>query len=124
MQDELISRQAAIDACDQSINLFEAVDRIKELPPVNQQKSTEEATKEFKELLESGYYESTHKPKKLEQTVWKLVYRDCDVEFYLCTKCNEGRAIIDGDNYKSLDEFKICPHCGAKMIEPQESEKT
>ena len=26
--------------------------------PVNQQKSTEEATKEFKELLESGYYKS------------------------------------------------------------------
>lgn len=36
--DDLISRQAAIDACDQSINLFEAVDRIKELPSVNPQK--------------------------------------------------------------------------------------
>ena len=29
---DLISRADAIDACDQSINLFEAVDRIKELP--------------------------------------------------------------------------------------------
>lgn len=28
---DLISRADAIDACDQSINLFEAVDRIKEL---------------------------------------------------------------------------------------------
>ena len=36
--EDCISRQAAIDACDQSINLFEAVDRIKELPPVNPQK--------------------------------------------------------------------------------------
>ena len=36
--DDLISRQAVIDACDQSINLFEAVDRIKELPSVNPQK--------------------------------------------------------------------------------------
>lgn len=31
-----IRREAAIDACDQSINLFEAVDRIKELPSVTQ----------------------------------------------------------------------------------------
>lgn len=29
---DLISRADAIDACNQSINLFEAVDRIKELP--------------------------------------------------------------------------------------------
>ncbi|MBP5420855.1 MAG: hypothetical protein J6Y78_00280 [Paludibacteraceae bacterium] len=29
---DLISRAEAIDACDQSINLLEAVDRIKELP--------------------------------------------------------------------------------------------
>ena len=30
--EDLISRADAIDACDQSINLLEAVDRIKELP--------------------------------------------------------------------------------------------
>jgi hypothetical protein len=35
--EDCISRQAAIDACDQSINLFEAVDRIKELTPVTPQ---------------------------------------------------------------------------------------
>lgn len=38
--EDMISRQAAIDACDQSINLFEAVDRIKELPPVTPQLKT------------------------------------------------------------------------------------
>ena len=38
--EDLISRQAVIDACDQSINLFEAVDRIKELAPVNPQPKT------------------------------------------------------------------------------------
>ena len=53
---------------------------------------------------------------------WKLVYRECDTVFYLCSRCNEGRAVIDGDNYKSLDEFKICPHCGARMFEQEESE--
>lgn len=38
--EDCISRQAVIDACDQSINLFEAVDRIKELPPVTPQPKT------------------------------------------------------------------------------------
>ena len=34
MNDDLISRQAAIDACNQSINILEATDRIAELPSV------------------------------------------------------------------------------------------
>lgn len=41
-QEDAISRQAAIDACDQSINLFEVVDRIKELPSVNPQEPCED----------------------------------------------------------------------------------
>ena len=32
---ELISRQAVIDACEQSINILEAVDRIMDLPSVS-----------------------------------------------------------------------------------------
>ena len=54
---------------------------------------------------------------------WKLVYCEYGTVFYLCSRCNEGRAIIDGDNYKSLDEFKICPYCGARMIENNENQK-
>ena len=38
--EDAISRQAVIDACDQSINLFEAVDRIRELKPVTSQPKT------------------------------------------------------------------------------------
>ena len=38
--EDAISRQAVIDACDQSINLFEAVDRIKELESVTPQPKT------------------------------------------------------------------------------------
>lgn len=34
---DLISRQAVIDACEQSINILEAVDRIMDLPSVNPQ---------------------------------------------------------------------------------------
>lgn len=46
---------------------------------------------------------------------WILAYRDCGVEFYYCSKCKLGRAVIDGSFYKSLDEFKKCPNCGADM---------
>ena len=46
---------------------------------------------------------------------WILAYRDCGVEFYYCSKCNLGRAVIDGSYYKSLDEFKKCPNCGADI---------
>ena len=46
---------------------------------------------------------------------WILAYRDCGVEFYYCSKCKLGRAVIDGSFYKSLDEFKKCPDCGADM---------
>lgn len=49
---------------------------------------------------------------------WILDYRDGGVEFYHCSKCNLGRAVIDGDYYKSLDEFKKCPICGIDMRKP------
>lgn len=74
-----------------------------------------------KSISEEGYRHFQMAIKALEQEPktghWKLVYRECGTVFYLCSRCNEGRAIIDGDNYKSLDEFKICPNCGARMVE-------
>jgi len=54
---------------------------------------------------------------------WILDYRDCGVEFYRCSKCNLGRAVIDGDYYKSLDEFKKCPICGVDMKGGQNGDK-
>lgn len=50
-----------------------------------------------------------------DKAEWVIDYRDCGVGFYHCSKCNLGRAVIDGDYYKSLDEFKRCPICGIKM---------
>ena len=38
--EDLISKQAVIDACDQSINILEAVDRIMDLPSVEQEQKT------------------------------------------------------------------------------------
>ena len=47
---------------------------------------------------------------------WELVYRDGGVEHYLCNKCCKGRAMIDGDFYRDLMDFKHCPECGARMM--------
>lgn len=49
---DLISRQAVIDACEQSINILEAVDRIMDLPSVNPQKSVIEDIKAEIEKIE------------------------------------------------------------------------
>ena len=85
--EDCISRQAVIDACDQSINLFEAVDRIKELPPVTPQPKT-------------GYW---------IVEVWN------NKEHHTCSSCQH---VVD---YEPC--YHYCPYCGAKMVEPQESEK-
>lgn len=54
---DLISRQAVIDACEQSINILEAVDRIMDLPSVNPQPKTGHWIAEENEEMETiGYY--------------------------------------------------------------------
>ena len=92
---DCISRQAAIDACDQSINLFEAVDRIKELESVTPQPKT------------GHWVEIDEEPHE----VW-----ECDN----CGFVIDGSGCIDPYDY--LDTYKFCPNCGCRMIEPQESE--
>ena len=51
---------------------------------------------------------------------WELVYRDCGIEYYLCSKCHEGKVAIDGDYYKNITEFIYCPNCGCRMMEVEE----
>jgi predicted RNA-binding Zn-ribbon protein involved in translation (DUF1610 family) len=90
---DVISRQAVIDACDQSINLFEAVDRIKELAPVTPQPKT-------------GHWFIDERPESDRETI--------------CSNCEQPIF-----KYHKLDfdyRPKYCPNCGARMIDPQESE--
>lgn len=49
------------------------------------------------------------------QGEWIIAFHDCTGKYYLCSSCKEGRAVITGEDYASLDEFKFCPHCGAEM---------
>lgn len=41
--------------------------------------------------------------------------------YHDCSKCGESFCLIEGTPTDNL--YKYCPNCGAKMIEPQESEE-
>ena len=53
---------------------------------------------------------------------------DCDEDKYDKIKCSECGHIFIVDSYHwcdigfTKDDLKYCPNCGAKMVEPQESE--
>ena len=53
------------------------------------------------------------KIEKLEPGYW----REVDVNEYACSKCNHCFSIVSEDN--SIEEFKYCPNCKTKMINPQ-----
>ena len=47
---------------------------------------------------------------------WELTFRGMGTEYYVCSNCHIGRAVIDGiDGDYHLDDFRYCQHCGAKM---------
>ena len=90
MNDRAISLNAVIDALDQSINLLEAGDRIRDLPPVKPQEPT-------------GH--------------WILSIEDWNK--WTCSECGYSERT---DIHVSLG-YDYCPKCGARMVEPQESEE-
>ena len=94
--EDAISRQAAIDACNQSINMFEATDRIEDLPSVH----AEPRTGHWEPTGYDGYADGY-------PVVDEWECSECGYEHY-------------GDD-DTLTAF--CPNCGAKMVEPQESEE-
>ena len=109
---DCISRQAALDTfClseksrkyggDHSgydtIMLYEVQDALEALPSVNPQEP------------KAGHWVKYGIPR-------------CGEQHYKCTNCDEYFNFgLYSDYYKKA--FKYCPNCGAKMIEPQESEE-
>ena len=106
---DVISREAAIDACDQSINLFEAMDRIKELPSVNPQKSDNKYRKKAKRWKNKWL-------KSQKSGKWIVHEKPQGIRYLECPYCNIWYL------NEHLIRNSYCPNCGARMIEPQESE--
>jgi hypothetical protein len=111
--EDAISRDAVKELikCGESTDTYDDVKQvckwIDALPSVTQ-KSTEEATKEFKELLESGYYESTYKPKK-----WIVHEKPHGIRYLECPYCNIWYL------NEHLIRNSYCPNCGTRMIESE-----
>lgn len=92
--EDAVSRQAVLDACDQSINIFDATDRIKELPSVTPQYTDEEQQKK-------GHWEKVN------------TAREYNSDAYECSEC---KYIIW--TYKDADrKWNYCPNCGCRMVD-------
>ena len=89
MKDRAISLNAVIDALHQSINLFEAEDRIRDLPSVSQPKT--------------GHWIKTPKAVMGEGYMW------------YCDKCEHQ---VYQDSSRPYPSEKYCPNCGCRMILP------
>ena len=85
-REDAISRQAALDACDQSINVIEARDRIEELSPVQPEQKTGQ---------------------------W-IGIDDRPHEDYECSNCGYVCSTFSA-NIEPHTEFKFCPNCGRRM---------
>lgn len=85
--EDAISRQAVLNACEQSINILEAVDRIMDLPSVEQEPKT-------------GHWIDTGSE---------------SFEFHRVYKCSEcGNTEIEYPE-GIRGHFRYCPNCGARM---------
>ena len=109
---DLISRQSILNACEQSINILEAVDRIMDLPSVEQEPCSNCCNGnqiEKAKLCQKSYLAGMEHKQEPKTGHW--IECEDEVKVY-CSECKE---ISDyPTNY--------CPNCGAKMVDPQESE--
>ena len=88
---DLISRQAVIDACEQSINILEAVDRIMDLPSVEQK--------------QTGHWSRKTKVDAYDIAGVKTWGIECQ-----CDRCDFTTIVVEDFGY-----YKFCPNCGARM---------
>lgn len=84
---DAVSRKAAIDACDQSINILDATDRIKALPSVTPAEKV-------------GHWINVNEGK------WNTI------PAYKCSECGANADLRDWSG-----ESPYCPWCGCKMQE-------
>jgi hypothetical protein len=118
---DAVSRQAVLDKIYnvdgmeefENSNIFAKhyADIVKALPPVTPKSET--VTEFADRCRECG---------KMRKGHW--IY-DETIENWQCSKCNETPKTMGyvGTADFMAEHFKFCNHCGARMVEPQESEK-
>ena len=150
MQDELISRQAAVDALKQAYwnkdmqNAKDdpcivdamtdwAIRTIKDLPPVNsaeKQELCEDAVSREAVLMELGKYLCgvPFDEKGIDEVIKELppVNLQPKTGHWIHERCDMYSCSACGHWHTDLSDEKLymnyCPNCGAKMVKPQESE--
>lgn len=133
MQDELISKQAVIDMTglsewfDSSDSYNEFVIALSELPPATPQQKNEDIVKAFQLGLALGFGEKHDEMDKVIDEIKKVVTPQPKTGHWIYTgdyitegmlKCSEC-----GFEHDVSERFSFCPECGAKMVEPQESDE-
>lgn len=132
---DLISRQAVIDACEQSINILEAVDRIMDLPSVEQEPKYCDRNiciqNEYNGIgcdecnVSNGDVKRNPDVVRLCSDIGILEYvrqepptghwikSNIPNEKYVCSECGGGCWYYD---YQAdVAKSRYCPNCGAKM---------
>ena len=101
MNQDLISRDAVLDACSQSINILDAMSRIEDLPsvPPKQRKGhwIETAEEYYKAVNEYGGGVNENTPYFVDDIA--------------CSECLAKYSVIGNE----AERFDYCPSCGAKM---------
>ena len=116
MNQDLISRDAVLDACSQSINILDAMSRIEDLPSVPPKQRTrywishendggKSRIGEIGDCIAMVIDEPTITP---IQRTGRWIYQEGYVPYKW--KCNQCSAEFKTD-------FNYCPNCGAKMEE-------
>ena len=128
---DLIERQSVLNACEQSINILEAVDRIMDLPFVEREPcedaiSREAALEKMADYVASGYADSAEDFEEYSRIICQLPSVNPQpktghwiwcVGSHKCSNCEEYTCF----SHKEL--LRYCPNCGARMVGEQESEE-
>ena len=91
MNDDLISRDAVLDACSQSINILDAMSRIEDLPSVTPKQR-------------KGHW------------IKRYIIGKRNIEMIVCSECGEE---FSYDAETGVSHYDYCPNCGAKMEEQE-----
>ena len=108
---DLISRQAVIEACEQSINILEAVDRIMDLPSVEQEPKTEQEDDYFRKIVEVAISQLRTDRDRLED---ELAKREQEPKTGHCKDCKyfEYDSVAKVDGVPLIVAHEICSKWG------------